>query len=49
VVRWLQAVAWKEHHTVLCTCAHAQSTWTTPTLALPKIARMASPVCEALQ
>ena len=25
---------WKEHHTVLCTCAHAQSTWTTPTLTL---------------
>ena len=24
VVRWLQAAVWKEHHTVLCTCAHAE-------------------------
>ena len=29
VARWLQAAVWKEHHTVLCTCAHVQSTWTT--------------------
>ena len=49
VVRWLQAVAWKEHHTVLCTCAHAQSTWTTPTLTLLCITLMASPVCDTLQ
>ena len=32
--RWLQAAVWKEHHTVHCTCAHAQGTWTTPTLTL---------------
>ena len=49
VVRWLQAAVWKEHHTVLCTCAHAQSTWTTPTLTLLYITLMASPVCKALQ
>ena len=30
----LQAAVWKAHHTVLCTCAHAPSTWTTPTLTL---------------
>ena len=24
VVRWLQAAVWKEHHTVLCTCARAE-------------------------
>ena len=39
----------QEHHTVLCTCAHPQSTWTTLTLTLLYIALMASPVCEALQ
>ena len=49
VERWLQAAVWQEHHTVLCTCAHPQSTWTTPTLTLLYIALMASPVCEALQ
>ena len=49
VVRWLQAAVWQEHHSVLCTCAHAQSTWTTPTLTLLYITLMASPVCEALQ
>ena len=45
----LQAAVWKAHHTVLCTCAHAPSTWTTPTLTLLYITLMASPVCEALQ
>ena len=31
----LQAAVWKAHqHTVLCTCAHTSSTWTTPTLTL---------------
>ena len=49
VVRWLQAEIWKEHHAVLCTCAHAQSTCTTPTLTLLYVTLMASPVCEALQ
>ena len=49
VVRWLQATVWQEHHTVLCTCGHAQSTWTTPTLTLLYRTLMASPVCEALQ
>ena len=45
----LQAAVWKEHRTVLCTCAHAPSTWTTPTFSLLYITLMASPVCEALQ
>ena len=49
VARWLHAAVWQEHHTVLCTCARPQSTWTTPTLTLLYIALMASPVCEALQ
>ena len=48
VVRWVQAEIWKKY-TVLCTCAHAQSTCTTPTLTLLYITLMASPVCEALQ
>jgi hypothetical protein len=34
---------------VLCTCAHAQSTCTTPTLTLLYITLMALQVCEALQ
>ena len=38
----------KVYHTVLCTCAHAQSTRTTPTLTLLYITLMASPVREAL-
>ena len=45
----LQAAVWKAHHTVLCTCAHALSTWATPTLTLLYITLMAPPVCEALQ
>ena len=49
MVRWLQAAVWKEHHTVLCTCAHVQSTWTTPTLTQLYRTLIASPVCEALQ
>ena len=49
VARWLQAAVWQEHHTVLCTYAHPQSTWTTLTLTLLYIVLMASPVCEALQ
>ena len=44
----LQAAVWQEHHTVLCTCALAQSTWTTPTLTLLYITLMTSPVCEAI-
>ena len=48
VVRCLQAAVWKEHHTALCTCAHGQSAWTTPTLTLLYITLMTSPVCEAL-
>ena len=45
----LQAAVWQEHHTVLCTCAHAPCSWTTPRLTLPYITLMASRVCEALQ
>ena len=30
--KMVKAAPWQEHHTVLCTCAHAQSTWTAPTL-----------------
>ena len=47
--KMVTSCVWQEHHTVLCTCAHAQSTWTTPTLTLLYIILMASPVCEALQ
>ena len=49
VVRWSHAAVWQEHHTVLCTCEHAQSTGTTPTPTLLYIALLAPPVCEALQ
>ena len=36
-------------HCALYLRAHAQSTWTTPTLTLLYITLMATPVCEALQ